>query len=141
MLEHFREKSPWVYHMNTGSCNGCDIEIMALFSSKYDVERLGIKMVGSPRHADILLLTGPVTARSKEPLLKVYEMIPDPKVVVAIGCCAISGGVFNGGYSIVGPADKFIPVDVYIGGCSAHPNAIIEGLMKAIKIFKELRKE
>lgn len=141
MFKNLCEKSLWIYHMNTGSCNGCDIEILTLFSSKFDVERLGIKMVGSPKHADILLITGPVTARCKEPLLKVYEMIPEPKVVVAVGTCAISGGAFSGGYSVVGPADKFIPVDVYISGCSAHPNAIIEGLMKATKIFGELRKK
>jgi membrane-bound hydrogenase subunit mbhJ len=134
-----RSKSPWLFHLNTGSCNGCDIEIVALFASRYDVERLGCKLVGSPKHADICLVTGPVTARSKEPLLRIYDMLPNPKVIVCIGTCSISSGVFTDGYSIVGPAHKFIPVTAYVGGCSAHPKNIFLGLQKAIEVFKEGR--
>lgn len=132
-----QKRSLWVFHVNTGSCNGCDIEILALFSSKYDAERFGIKLVASPKHADILLVTGPVTSKAKDILWKIYEMTPEPKVVVAVGVCALSGGVFSGSYNVLGPVDNFIPVDVYVGGCSAHPTMILEGLLRGAKILEK----
>jgi len=125
------KRSLWVFHVNTGSCNGCDIEIIAALTPRYDVERFGIKLVGTPRHADVLLVTGPVTRQMKEKLLRIYEQTPDPKVVVVVGNCGSSGGVFYESYNIEGPVDKIIPVDVYVHGCPPRPEAIIEGIAKA----------
>jgi NADH-quinone oxidoreductase B subunit len=127
-----RVNSPWAVHFNTGSCNGCDIEILATLTPRYDLERLGVRLQGSPRHADILICTGPVTHKGRDPLLRLYEQMPDPKFVVAVGSCAISGGVFRSCYGIVGPLDEFIPVSVYIPGCPPRPEAIIDGLVKLL---------
>lgn len=131
-----RINSPWILHYNSGSCNGCDIEILATLTPRYDVERLGVKLQGSPRHADVLLCTGPVTLQSKERLRRVYEQMPEPKFVIAIGSCAISGGVFQGCYNVVGHIDQVIPVDVYVPGCPPRPEAIIDGLVKLIEKLK-----
>ncbi len=128
-----RSHSPWAIHFNTGSCNGCDIEILATLTPKYDVERFGIKLEGSPRHADILICTGPVTRQARERLLRVYEQMPSPKYVVAVGACAISGGVFAGCYNVIGHIDAVIPVDVYIPGCPPRPEAIIDGVVKLLE--------
>jgi len=131
---HFlRKKSPWLLHYNTGSCNGCDIEVVAALTPIHDVERFGIVRKGSPRHADVLAITGPVTKQSKKRLTRLYEQTPDPKVVVAIGNCPISNCVFGGCYNVVGPLDRLIPVDVYVPGCPPRPQAIIDGIMKAIE--------
>lgn len=127
-----RVNSPWAVHFNTGSCNGCDIEILATFTPYYDVERLGIVLRGSPRHADVLICTGPVTRQARDRLVRIYAQMPDPKFVVAVGTCAISGGVFAGCYNIVGPIDQIIPVDVYIPGCPPRPPAIIDGITKLL---------
>jgi len=127
-----RRKSPWVFHVNTGSCNGCDIEILDVLTPRYDVERFGIKLVGTPRHADVLLVTGPVTAQVKERLVRVYNSVPSPKVVIAIGNCTISGNVFDGSYSVVGPLNKIIPVDLYVPGCPPRPESIIYGVAMAL---------
>ncbi len=121
----------WVYHLNTGSCNGCDIEILTLLTPRYDVERFGIMLVGSPRHADVLLVTGPVGRSMEDSVRRVYEQTPDPKVVMAVGNCGAEGGVFHEAYSLVGPIDQIIPVDVYVTGCPPRPEAIIEGVVKA----------
>jgi NADH-quinone oxidoreductase B subunit len=140
-LEHVktwaRINSPWAIHFNSGSCNGCDIEILATVTPRYDLERFGVKLQGSPRHADILICTGAVTRQARNALIRVYEQIPDPKFVVAVGACAISGGVFQGCYNIVGPIDRLIPVDVYIPGCPPRPEAIICGLIKLLTKLKE----
>jgi len=128
-----RVNSPWAIHYNSGSCNGCDIEILATLTPRYDVERLGIKLQGSPRHADVLICTGPVTLQSKERLRRVYEQMPEPKFVVAVGSCAISGGAFQGCYNVVGRIDEVIPVDVYVPGCPPRPEAIIDGLVKLLQ--------
>ena len=128
-----RVNSPWAIHYNSGSCNGCDIEILATLTPRYDVERLGIKLQASPRHADVLLCTGPVTLQSKERLRRIYEQMPEPKFVVAIGSCAISGGAFRGCYNVVGHIDEVIPVDVYVPGCPPRPEAIIDGLLKLLE--------
>lgn len=132
------EKSPWLYRINAGSCNGCDVELATTAcTARYDVERLGCKYCGSPKHADIVLITGPLTARVKDKVLRVYDEIPDPKVVVAVGVCPISGGVFRDSYAIEGPIDQYIPVDVNVPGCPPRPQAIIDGILKAVEIWKE----
>lgn len=125
-------KSLWVFHMNTGSCNGCEIEIVAAITPRYDPERFGIKLVGSPRHADVLLVTGPVSQQMKQKIHRVYAQVPDPKLVMSIGACCTSGGPFYESYSLVGPVDDVIPVDVYVPGCPPRPEAIIYGVATAI---------
>jgi len=131
------KKSLWLFHVNTGSCNGCDIEIVASLSPRYDLERFGMKLVGTPRHADALLVTGPVTRDMKARLKRIYDQVPDPKVVISVGNCGNSGDVFYESYNIVGPIDKVIPVDVYVPGCAARPEAIIDGVIKAMKKLEE----
>lgn len=127
-----RVNSPWLIHYNSGSCNGCDIEILATLTPRYDVERFGVKLQGSPRHADVLICTGPVTLQSRERLRRIYEQMPEPKFVVAVGSCSISGGVFDGCYGVVGHVDEVIPVDAYVPGCPPRPEAIIDGLVKLL---------
>jgi NADH-quinone oxidoreductase B subunit len=127
-----RLKSPWVIHFNSGACNGCDIEIVALLTPKYDVERFGVKLEPSPRHADVLLVTGSVTKQCAERLRRIYEQMPQPKFVVAIGACACSGGVFQGTYGVEGGVDKVLPVNAYIPGCPPRPEAIIDGVVKLL---------
>jgi len=125
--------SPWLVHYNSGSCNGCDIEILATLTPRYDLERLGIKLQGSPRHADVLVCTGPVTRQSRDRLRRIYEQMPEPKFVVAVGACSISGGVFHGCYNVLGGIDQVIPVDVYVPGCAPRPEAIINGVALLLK--------
>jgi len=134
-------KSLWVFHVNTGSCNGCDIEIIAALTPRYDVERFGIKLVGSPRHADVLLVTGPVTKQMAPVLKRIYDQTPDPKMVVVVGACGITGGVFHESYNLAGPVDNIIPVDVYVPGCAARPEAIIYGMAKAWIKLEQLEKK
>ncbi|NSW52474.1 MAG: NADH-quinone oxidoreductase subunit B family protein [Anaerolineae bacterium] len=124
-----RVNSPWAIHYNSGGCNGCDIELLATTTPRYDLERFGIKLQGSPRHADILLATGPATLQSIEPLRRIYTQMPDPKYVVAIGSCALSGGVFHGCYNVLGDLSRILPVDAYIPGCPPRPEAIIYGIV------------
>jgi len=125
-------KALWVYHVNTGACNGCDIEVIDVLTPYYDVERFGIKLVGSPRHADVLLVSGPVTRQIASSLRKVYEATPDPKLVFAIGSCAIDGNIFYDSYNVIGGVDKVIPVHFYIPGCPPRPEAIIYGVAQAL---------
>ena len=125
--------SPWLVHYNSGSCNGCDIEILATLTPRYDLERLGIKLQGSPRHADVLVCTGPVTRQSRDRLRRIYEQMPEPKFVVAVGACGISGGAFHGCYNVLGGVDQVIPVDVYVPGCAPRPEAIINGVAILLK--------
>lgn len=127
-----RKKSPWVLHFNSGACNGCDIEVVALLTPRYDVERFGILLEPSPRHADVLMVTGVVTRQCADRLKLIHEQMPSPKSVVAIGACACSGGVFEGNYNVLGGADKVIPVDVYIPGCPPKPEAMIDGIAKLL---------
>ena len=134
-------KSLWVFHFNAGSCNGCDIEIVATLTPRYDPERFGIKLVGTPRHADVLLVTGPVTAQMADRLRRVYDQMPSPKVVMAVGTCAQSGGVFFDSYNLAGPVDQIIPVDVYVPGCAPRPEAIINGVVTAIAKLERLEAE
>jgi len=128
-----KKKSPWLMHLPCGGCNGCDIEVIAALTPKYDIERFGVLQKGTPRHADILLVTGIVTHQIKDRLKRIYEMAPDPKFVVAMGSCAIDGDIFKGGYGYAGPLDKIVPVDVYIPGCPPRPEALIDGISKLLK--------
>ncbi|MCP2240471.1 NADH:ubiquinone oxidoreductase [Thermoanaerobacterium thermosaccharolyticum] len=130
-------KSPWIVHYDCGSCNGCDIEVLACMTPIYDMERFGMVNVGNPKHADILIVTGTVNEKNKDVLKNVYDMMPQPKVVVAAGICACSGGIFRDCYNVLGGIDKVIPVDVYIPGCPAKPEAMIDGLYKAAQILKD----
>ena len=123
-------------HFNSGSCNGCDIELVASRAPKFDLERFGILVKGSPRHADILAVTGPVSMQAESRLLRIYEQMPNPKHVIAIGSCAISGSPFSGSYSHNDGVDKVLPVDVYVGGCPPRPEAIINGVLKLIEKAK-----
>ncbi len=121
-----------MFHIATGSCNGCDIEIVAALTPRYDTERFGIMLTGTPRHADVLLVTGPVTRPMLPRLKRVYEQTPDPKAVVVVGGCGSTTGVFYESYNIVGPIDNVIPVDIYVPGCPPRPEAIIDGVVKAV---------
>jgi NADH-quinone oxidoreductase B subunit len=131
-----RIKSPWIIHFNSGACNGCDIEILASLTPKFDLERFGVLLKGTPRHADVLICSGPVTRQTKDRLIRIYEQIPEPKFVVAVGTCACSGGVFAGCYNILGGIDTAIPVSAYIPGCAASPQAIIDGVVKLLGSLK-----
>ncbi|RLG61658.1 NADH-quinone oxidoreductase subunit B [archaeon] len=132
-----RASSPWILHFNTGGCNGCDIEVLAALTPRYDVERFGILAVGSPRHADVLVVTGPVTRQARSRLIRIYEQMPEPKFVVAVGSCAISGGIFKGSYNVLGGVGEVLPVDVYVPGCPPKPEAIINGIVKLVGRIKE----
>lgn len=117
-----------VRHVDAGSCNGCEIEIASAFGPVYDLERYGVRLVASPRHADVLLVTGPVTRNMVDPLLKAYEAMPSPKRVVALGDCARDCGVFAGAYGVQGAVSDFLTVDVTIAGCPPEPEAIVAAL-------------
>ena len=132
-------KSPWIYHINTGSCNGCDIELVAVLTPRYDAERFGFKLAGTPRHADIVVVSGPITTQSKDRLIRTLEQVPEPKVVVSLESCPRSCNVFKGSYSVEGPLDKYTKVDVSVAGCTPKPEAVIEGLYKAAQILQEKR--
>jgi Ni,Fe-hydrogenase III small subunit len=131
LLNHCRAKSPWLFHMNSGSCNGCDIELVASIAPRYDVEQLGIHLEASPRHADILCVTGPLTHNTLNAVKTVYGQVRHPKAVVAIGSCAASCNVFGGSPTVAGPLNKHIPVDVFVPGCPPRPDAVIEGIARA----------
>ena len=125
------KRSPWVFHVNTGACNNCDIEVLACLTPRFDVERFGVKLVGSPRHADAMLVTGPGTMRAAKLLKEVYEQLPEPKIVIAMGACGGGRGVFKS-YNIVGPIDTIIPVTAYVPGCPPKPETMIAGIVKAL---------
>jgi ech hydrogenase subunit C len=129
-------KSPWVVHYNCNSCNGCDIEFLACLTPLYDLERFGVVHVGNPKHADVLVVTGSVNHRNERVLKNVYAQIPQPNVVVAMGVCTSSGGVFAGCYNILGGIDKVIPVDVFVPGCPPRPEAMIDGLLRGVEKLK-----
>ena len=132
-------KSPWLIHYDGSSCNGCDIEVLACLTPMYDVERFGIINTGNPKHADVFLVTGSVNEQNKDVVKQIYEQMPEPKVVVAVGICACSGGIFKDCYNILGGADNVIPVDVYVPGCAARPEAIIDGVVKGLGVLQEKR--
>jgi len=124
--------SPWLLHFNTGACNGCDIEVLAALTPYYDPERFGVKLAPNPRHADVMVVTGAVTKKAAERLKRLYDQMPSPKFVVAVGACAISGGIFAGSYSVVNGADKVVPVSMYVPGCPPRPEAILYGIVKLL---------
>ncbi|MCX5701125.1 MAG: NADH-quinone oxidoreductase subunit B family protein [Candidatus Omnitrophica bacterium] len=132
-----RIKSPWILHFNTGACNACDIEIIAALTPRYDIERFGIQLKGTPRHADVLVCSGPVTKQIEDRLIRIYEQMAEPKFVVAVGTCSCSGGVFKDCYNIKGGIDTTIPVSAYIPGCPASPKAIIDGVIKLLVSLDE----
>ena len=132
-------KSPWMLHYDASSCNGCDIEVLACLTPVYDAERFGVINTGDPKQADIFLITGAVNEQNKRVVRQLYDQMPEPKVVVAVGICACSGGVFRDCYNILGGADKVIPVDVYVPGCAARPESIIDGIVKGVAILEEKR--
>ena len=127
-----RLKSPWVVHYDCGSCNGCDIEVLACLTPVFDVERFGIVNIGDPKHADVLLVTGTVNQRNKDVLKNLYDQMPEPKAVVSIGACNLSGGVFKDSYNILNGAYNVIPVDVFVPGCPPKPEAMIDGVVMAL---------
>jgi NADH-quinone oxidoreductase B subunit len=127
-----RIKSPWILHLNSGACNACDIEVVAALTPRFDVERLGVLLKATPRHADVIIATGPVTRQLRDRIIRIYDQTPDPKFVVAVGACAMSGCVYRGAYNICGGLDQVIPVNVYIPGCPVRPDAILDGVVKLI---------
>lgn len=132
-----KPRSIWVFHLNTGACNGCDIEILDILTPYYDAERLGIKLVGSPRHADALLVTGPLTRQTYYAVKRAYEaMPPKPRIVIAVGTCACSGGIFYDSFAVHGGIDKLLPVDIYIPGCPPRPEEILYGIAQLIGLVK-----
>jgi len=132
------KKSPWIYHVNTGACNNCDIEVVELLTPRFDVERLGVVLAESPRHADVLLVTGICTVQAKPRLQEIYEQTAKPCLVVCIGACACTGGIFRSGWHFAGPVDKVVrEVDpdakiIYVPGCPPKPEAMIAGIAKAL---------
>jgi len=131
----------FVYRVDAGSCNGCDIEIFAVITPLWDPERLGFKLVASPRHADILVCTGSVTRDMRYPLLRAYEAMPDPKIVAAVGACGCSGGIFHDSYGNWGGIDSHIPVDLYVPGCPPHPATILQGFAIALGLIDQKLKK
>ncbi|MCM8764103.1 MAG: NADH-quinone oxidoreductase subunit B family protein [Candidatus Omnitrophica bacterium] len=133
LIKWSRIRSPWILHLNTGACNACDIEIVDALTPRFDVERFGILLKASPRHADVIVCTGPATRQMKDRVIRLYQQTPDPKFVVAVGACAMSGCVYRGAYNVIGGIDQLIPVDVYVPGCPPRPDAIIDGIVKLLK--------
>jgi Ni,Fe-hydrogenase III small subunit len=126
-------RSLHIREVDAGSCNGCEIEIIALNNPYYDLERFGLHFVASPRHADCLLVTGPVTRNMADPLRRTYEATPDPKLVVAVGDCARDCGIFAGAYGVLGPVSAVVPVDVVVTGCPPTPQMILSGILAALE--------
>ncbi|MCF0104995.1 MAG: NADH-quinone oxidoreductase subunit NuoB, partial [Eggerthellaceae bacterium] len=133
-------KSPWIIHYDASSCNGCDIEVLATLCPGYDAERFGIINTGNPKHADIFLVTGSVNMRNINVIKEIYDQMLEPKVVVACGVCACSGGVFRDCYNVIGGVDKAIPVDVYAPGCAVRPEAIIDAVIQGTAVLDEKSK-
>jgi len=125
-------RSLHIRQVDAGSCNGCEFELATLLGPVYDLQRFGIDIVASPRHADLLLVTGPITRHLRQALLDTYEAMAAPRLVAAMGVCPITGGVFADSYAVVGPLDRLLPVDVYIPGCPPRPQAILHGLLVAL---------
>ncbi|MDR0309434.1 MAG: NADH-quinone oxidoreductase subunit NuoB [Candidatus Methanoplasma sp.] len=137
----FTTRSPWLIHYDGSSCNGCDIEVLACLTPMYDIERFGIIHTGNPKHADIFLVTGSVNEQNAPVIKQIYGEMLEPKVVIAVGICAASGGVFRRCYNVMGGIDKVIPVDVYVPGCAARPEAIIDGVVKGLEILERKRED
>jgi ech hydrogenase subunit C len=138
-MKNIMSKSPWIIHMNCNSCNGCDIELLACLTPLYDAERLGVINIGTPKQADIMVITGSVNHKSLDVVLNTYNQMPNPKAVVAVGACACTGGIFHDCYNVLGGADKLIPVDVYVPGCCPKPETILEGIAEAAALLDKKR--
>jgi ech hydrogenase subunit C len=137
IIDMASKKSPWILHFDATGCNGCSIEILACLTPRFDIERFGALDKGLPRHADVFLIPGAISKKIKSRLRRLYDQMPESKVVLAIGSCAISKGVFYDCYNVCGPLDKIIPVDVYVPGCPPKPEAIIDGLIKALALLEK----
>jgi len=135
------KESPWIIHYDASSCNGCDIEVLACLTPIFDVERLGVVNTGNPKHADIFLVTGAVNEQSRDVIRNIYNQMPEPKVVVAVGICAATGGIFRDCYNISGGIDSVIPVDVYVPGCAARPEAIVDGVVQALGVLEKKHRD
>lgn len=140
-MSNIMSRSPWIIHMNCNSCNGCDIELLACLTPLYDAERLGVINIGTPKQADIMVITGSVNHKSMDVVLNTYNQMPNPKAVVAIGACASTGGIFHDCYNVLGGVDKIIPVDVYVPGCCPKPETILEGIWEAAALLDKKREE
>ena len=137
----YSSKSPWLIHYDGSSCNGCDIEVLDSMMPLYDIERFGIINTGNPKHADIFLVTGSINHQNVKVVREIYDQMTEPKVVVACGICACTGGVFRDCYNVLGGVDKAIPVDMYVPGCAVRPENIIDAVLKAVDILDEKAKK
>lgn len=137
LIKISRKKSPWILHYDGTSCNGCDIEILACLTPFYDIERFGMICCGSPKHADVLVVSGSVNERAKRVLNNIYNQMPEPKVVVAVGVCACTGGIFKECYNVLGGVEKVLPIDVFVPGCCPRPEAIIDGIVLGVEKLEE----
>lgn len=135
----FLRKSPWIVHYDGSSCNGCDIEVLAALTPKFDIERFGAINSGNPKHADIFLVTGSINEQCKEVVKQIYDQMVEPKVVVACGICACTGGVFSQCYNVHGGVDSVIPVDVYAPGCAVRPEMLIDAVVQGIEVLEQKR--
>lgn len=127
------EKNPWILHFDGSGCSGCGMEVQACFSPKFDVEQYGVRKTDNPKHADVLLITGIVEEENRDYLVHLYENMAEPKAVVAVGACACSGGIFEGCGDVLCGADQVLPVDLYVPGCAARPEIIIDGILKCFE--------
>jgi ech hydrogenase subunit C len=140
LLSNIMTKSPWIVHVNCNSCNGCDIELLACLTPLYDAERFGVINIGSPKQADVMVVTGSVNHKNISVIQNIYDQMPEPKAVVAIGACASTGGIFHDCYNVIGGVDKVVPVDVYVPGCCPKPESILDGIVQAAVKLEEKRK-
>lgn len=136
LINRARYKSPWLLFFNGGGCNGCAIEIAACLTPVYDLERFGVINKGNPKHADVLMIAGTVNYRNRRTLENLYSTITTPRIVLAVGACACTGGIFKGAYNVLGGADRAVAVDVYVPGCPPKPEALIDGILKGIGRFR-----
>ncbi len=132
ILTWARTRSPWLIHFNAGACNACDIEVVAVLTPRFDVERFGGLIKGTPRHSDVMVVSGSVPRKIRDRLKRIYDQMPEPKFVVAVGSCAISGGVFQDCYNVMEGVDKVIPVNAFVPGCPPKPEAILDGVVKLL---------
>ena len=137
----YAKKSPWVIHYDATSCNGCDIEVLATLCPGFDAERFGVINTGNPKHADIFLVTGSVNEQNRDVVKQIYDQMVEPKVVVACGICACTGGVFKDCYNVSGGVDTVIPVDVYVPGCAVRPESIIDAVVQGIEVLDRRSKD
>lgn len=141
LIDRAFTKALWVYHANTGACNGCDIEVINVLTPYYDAERFGIRLVGSPRHADVLLVCGPVTRQVAPALERLLDAVPAPRLVFAIGSCACGGGIWHNSYNVLGGVDRVTHVDLYVPGCPPRPEAILHGVAVALGLVPKLEQQ